>query len=92
MGIGDDLSQILHRADLTPQFQGVRNTPTPLEGPHVLSNEFEDLLWKYAIVPTPLDEVRSEYYSTYFMVPKKDGSHRPILNLKFFNLNVCKPS
>ena len=32
------------------------------------------------------------YYSTYFLVPKKDSGHRPILNLKFFNLDVCKTS
>ena len=37
-------------------------------------------------------QVRSGYYSPYFLVPKKEGSHRPILNLKFFNLNVCKTS
>ena len=41
---------------------------------------------------TPLDKVRSGYYSTYFLVPKNDGGHRSILNLKFFNLNVSKTS
>ena len=34
--------------------------------------------------------MRSGYYSTYFLVPQKDSGHRPIRNLKFFNLNVCK--
>ena len=67
----------------TPQLQGVRRTPVPHEGPQVLSNEVEDLLWKGAIVPTPLDQVTSVYYSTYVLVPQKDGSLRPILNLKF---------
>ena len=36
--------------------------------------------------------MRSEYYSTYFVVPKKDGGLRPILNLKYFNLSVWKTS
>ena len=40
----------------------------------MLSNEVEDL-WKV-----------NGYCSTYFLVPKEDGSHRPILSLKFFNL------
>ena len=34
--------------------------------------------------------MRSGYYSTYFLVPQKDSGHRPILNVMFFNLNVCK--
>ena len=78
----------------TPQFQGVRSIPVLLVGLGVLSNEVEDLLQQGAIVPTTLDQVRSGYYSTYFLVPKKDSSLelRSILNLKYFNLNVCKTS
>ena len=52
----------------------------------------EDLLQKGAIVLTPLDQVRSGYYSIYLLVPQKDCGLRPILNLKYFNLNVCKTS
>ena len=29
---------------------------------------------------------RTEYYTTHFIVTKKDSGHRPILNLKLFNL------
>ena len=39
---------------------------------------------------TPLDQVRSGYYSAYVLVPNEDGSHRPILNLKFFNVTVAR--
>ena len=53
-----------------PQFLGVQNTPTPLEGPQVLANEVRALLRKGAVVPTP-SRVRSRYYSTYFWYPRK---------------------
>ena len=92
LGSSDTPSQILHRVDPIPPVPGVRNTAPPLEGLNLLSNEVEYLLWKGAIGLTPLYQVRSGYYSTYFLVPQKDGCHRPILNLKFFNLNVCKTS
>ena len=75
-----------------PRFQGVQSTPVHRKGTELLSNEVKDLLWKGAIVLTPLDQVRSGYYSTYFLVPKKDGGLRLILNLKYFNLNVSKTS
>ena len=42
--------------------------------------------------PVPLDQERSRFYSTYFLVPKLDEGHRPILNLKLFNFIVCKTS
>ena len=56
------------------------------------SNEVEDLLREGTLVLTPLDQVRSGYYSAYVLVPNEDGSHRPILNLKFFSVTVCKTS
>ena len=43
------------------------------------------LLQKGAITPVPSGEAHQGFYSTYFLVPKKDGGLRPILNLKGFN-------
>ena len=75
----------------TPQYRGVKSTP-PHVRPDVLSDEVEDLLRKGVIKPVPLDQERSGFYSTYFLVPKRDGGHRPILNLKLFNFIVRKTS
>ena len=72
----------------TPQFQGVRSTPPPLSGPDILFEEVEDLLRKGVVT----DQEKSMFYSTYFLVPKQDGGHRPILYLKLFNFIVCKTS
>ena len=62
-------------------FQGVRciriRIRTPLEGLEVLSNEVEDLLRKGARVSTPLDQVRSVYNSTYFLVPYRMAASVP---------------
>ena len=44
----------------------------------------EDLRRKRAVTPVPLDQERSGFYSTYFLVP--------ILNLKYFNFSVHKTS
>ena len=56
-----------------------------------MSKDVEDLLRKGVVTPV-LDQERSRFYNTYFLVPKRDGDHRPILNLKFFIFIVCKTS
>ena len=50
----------------------------------------EDLLRKSVVKPVPLDQERTGFYSSYFLVPKRDRGHRPILNLQFFNFIVRK--
>ena len=69
-----------------PQFLGI--IPTLLHnraGCQSLVAEVVALLQKGAITPVPSGEAHQGFYSTYFLVPKKDGGLRPILNLKGFN-------
>ena len=72
-----------------PPPSGIRRTQARL-GSKVLSEEVATLCTKYAVVPVPPDQAGAGYYSTYFLVPKKDGSQRPILNLKQFNHWIVK--
>jgi len=55
-----------------------------------VSEEVAGLLRKGAVVAIPLDWEENVYFSTYFIVPKKEGGLRSILNLKYFNINVRK--
>ena len=46
--------EIIHQSLIqSPQFQGIRSTPSPLKGSQVLSDEVEDLVRKGVIVLTP---------------------------------------
>ncbi len=61
----------------------VRNTPVLHEGIAVL-------LAKDEIEPVPPAEVRQGFYSPYFIVPKKGGGLRPILDLRVLNRALHK--
>ena len=54
-------------------------------------DEVSSLLQKEAIERVP-ENVSAGFYSTYFLVPKKTGDLRPILNLKPINKFVSCPS
>ncbi len=51
---------------------------------HVLHAEIVVLLAKDVIEPVPPAGMRSGFYSPYFIVPKKSGGLRPILDLRTF--------
>ena len=67
-----------------PPRTGVRQTSL-LRGGDVLLDEVAELCAKSAVEPVPPGQEKDGFYSTYFVVPKKDGGVRPILNLKPFN-------
>jgi len=65
--------------------QGVRPTPHfSAEQQSLLQGEVQALLDKGAIVPVPQQE-EGGFYSSLFLIPKKDGKMRPVINLKRLN-------
>jgi len=74
----------------SPPFTGCHRTRLR-DGQAALSEEVASLLDKSAVEKVPPDQERTGFYSTYFLVPKKDGGIRPILNLKRFNQYLTVP-
>jgi hypothetical protein len=60
-------------------------SPSQGKNDHHIDEEVEALLAKGAIVEVPLFPPSLSYISPIFLVPKKDGGMRPILNLKKLN-------
>ena len=83
--------QILFKDGLPPPFNGVLHTSPPNAAQaQVLDAELEQMLSKGAVELVPAHQRECGYYSRYFLVPKKGGDFRPILNLKPFNKYVEK--
>ncbi len=73
-----------------PKFRGIRFTSVkPADAP-VLRAEIAVLLAKDAIEPVPPADMRSGLFSPYFIVPKKGGGLRPILDLRVLNRALHK--
>lgn len=71
-----------------PRFNGIAPTIVKPEQALVMEQEVLALLIKGAIERVlPLDR-ESGFYSRYFIVPKKDGGLRPILDLRNLNRSV----
>ncbi len=58
----------------------------------VLREEIHNLLAKRAVEAVPLTDRESGFYSRYFLVPKKNGGLRPILDLRPLNRALSKRS
>ncbi len=73
-----------------PKFRGVRFTSVLSKDAPVLRAEVAVLLVKDAIEPVPPAEMKSGFYSPYFILPKKGGGLRPILDLSVLNRALHK--
>jgi ribonuclease HI len=61
----------------------VKRTILPHTQHKVLLEEIDQMLLKQAI--EEINPLTQGFYSTFFLVPKKDGGQRPVLNLKHLN-------
>ncbi len=68
-----------------PKFRGIRFTSVKAADAPVLHAEIAVLLAKDAIEPVPPADMGSGLFSPYFIVPKKGGGLRPILDLRVLN-------
>ncbi|XP_026100385.1 uncharacterized protein LOC113071237 [Carassius auratus] len=68
-----------------PRYNGVLLTVVHPEQALVMEQEVKSLLAKNAIEQVYPPDRASGFYSRYFIVPKKDGGLRPILDLRLLN-------
>ncbi|KAI2644341.1 hypothetical protein H4Q32_025622 [Labeo rohita] len=74
-----------------PRYRGVLSTSVHSDThAAVLRAEVAVLLAKDAIEPVPPAEMKSGFYSPYFIVPKKSGGLRPILDLRALNRSFLR--
>ena len=52
---------------------------------NLIEDKVQDLLTKQAIHPVPVGQEQDGFVSNLFLVPKKGGSQRPVINLKHLN-------
>ena len=73
-----------------PPFQGIKKTVVSTKNLDILNLEINSLLEKGAIEKVPVKERMTGFYSTLFLVPKKNGQMRPVINLKPLNQYLRK--
>ena len=66
----------------------VRSTPVYSKNQHLISLEVESLLQKGAVKKIKI--LDTGFYSNIFLVKEKDGSQRPVINLKKLNKFIKK--
>ena len=71
-----------------PRYRGIQFTRVLADSAPVLRAEIAVLLAKDAIEPVPPADMKTGFYSPYFIVPKKGGGLRPILDLRVLNRSL----
>ena len=74
----------------TPHLTGIKHTSVNARNIPIILAEVEDLIEKNAIEIVPQAEIHQGFYSTLFLVPKKTGDLRPVINLKPLNQYLRK--
>ncbi len=73
----------------SPRFDGVHLTVVnSASKASVLRQELSSLLQKGAIEEVPQSDIERGFFSRYFLVPKRDGGLRPILDLRRLNFSL----
>ncbi len=88
---GFDPVTLFSLGKIPPRFDGVHLTVVnSASKASVLQQELSSLLQKGAIEEIPQSEVERGFFSRYFLVPKRDGGLRPILDLRRLNFSLYK--
>ncbi len=73
-----------------PVFNGVVMSVAKWESARVQEEEISSLLIKGVIRVIPMEKMQQGFYSCYFVIPKRGGSLRPILDLRALNKPLRK--
>ncbi|KAI2667881.1 ORF V: Enzymatic polyprotein [Labeo rohita] len=85
------LGYAIQFARCPPRYRGVLSTSVHSDThAAVLRAEVAVLLAKDAIEPVPPAEMKSGFYSPYFIAPKKSSGLRPILDLRALNRSLLR--
>ncbi len=86
-----------YRLGFSAQFGSITHfnlaiTPLPSSAPKasVQRQELSSLLLKGSIEEVPPSDLERGFFSHYFLVPKRDGGLRPILELRRLNFSLYK--
>ena len=73
-----------------PAFRGIKHTRVPPDQIELISLEIESLLKKNGIEKVSTKNAKAGLYSTLFLVAKKSGEMRPVINLRPLNKYLRK--
>ena len=73
-----------------PLPTGIRPTVVPVLDQELISQEIDSLLQKDCIEKVKAQNALDGFYSTFFLVPKKNGTMRPVINLRPLNRYLAK--